>query len=61
VLGGKLESELKSEVVARLNQLKTGRGLAPSQFSLIPLGIRKYIERSTKVSDNKSLPEAGLD
>jgi hypothetical protein len=57
VLGGKLESELKSEVVARLNQLKTGRGLSPSQVSLIPLGIRKYIERSKKILDKKSLAD----
>lgn len=61
VLGGKLESELKSEVVARLNQLKTGRGLSPSQVSLIPLGIRKYIERSKKILENKSLPDGGLE
>lgn len=58
VLGGKLESELKSEVVARLNQLKTGRGLSPSQVSLIPLGIRKYIERSRQVLDKKALTES---
>jgi len=57
VLGGKLESELKSEVVARLNQLKTGRGLSPAHVSLIPLGIRKYIERSRKILDEKALPE----
>jgi hypothetical protein len=61
VLGGKLESELKSEVVARLNQLKTGRELSPSQVSLIPLGIRKYIERSKKILDKKSLSEGDLE
>jgi hypothetical protein len=53
VLGGKLESELKSEVVAKLNQLKTGRGLSPAQVSLIPVEIRKYIERSKKVLEDK--------
>jgi hypothetical protein len=57
VLGGKLESELKSEVVAKLNQLKNGRGLSPSQVSLIPLSIRRYIERSAKLLDSKSLPD----
>lgn len=57
VLGGKLESELKSEVVAKLNQIKTGRGLSPAQVSFIPLDIRRYIERTNKILGKRSLPE----
>lgn len=61
VLGGKLEAELKSEVVAKLAQLKKLRGLSASQVSLIPLEIRRYLERTHQTDAKKLPPEPDQD
>lgn len=56
VWGHKLESELKSEIVARLAALKRARGLTAKSFELLPLPMREYLRRM-----QESLDDGGAD
>ena len=48
VWGHKLESELKSAIVARLAELKRLRGISGRSFALAPLPINQYLQRMQK-------------
>lgn len=48
-LGKKLESEFRSSVIAKLVQHK--RGLPPSDVSVRPIGMQKYIERFARARE----------
>ena len=61
VWGHKLESELKSEIVARLAALKRARGLTAKSFALLPVPMREYLRRMQQSldidgSDARELP-----
>ena len=53
VWGHKLESELKSEIVARLAALKRARGLTTKSFALLPLPMREYLRRMQESLDGE--------
>jgi hypothetical protein len=46
-LGSHLESELRAAVIARLSHLRRLRGLRPNDIVLLPVGVRRYLERTT--------------
>lgn len=60
VWGHKLESELKSAIVARLAELKRLRGIAVKSFTLVPVPINEYLHRMQKAanSNESHLPES---
>lgn len=47
-LGHRLESELKSWVVARLQEMRKTRGLKPGDVDLLPVPIKTYLEKHLK-------------
>jgi len=49
VWGHKLESELKSAIVARLAELRRLRGVTAAGFTVVPIQIREYLERMQKM------------
>ena len=51
VWGHKLESELKSAIVARLAEMKRVRGITVRNFTLVPLRIGEYLKRMHKAID----------
>ena len=48
IWGHKLESELKSAIVARLAELKRLRGIVARSFTLVPVPINEYLNRMQK-------------
>ena len=51
VWGHKLESELKSAIVARLAELKRLRGVGVRSLTLLPVPISEYLRRMQKALD----------
>jgi len=45
IWGHKLESELKSAIVARLAELKRIRGVTATGFKIVPVQIREYLQQ----------------
>src|SRR5207245_7059009 len=46
-LGGHLEAELRTAVIARLSHLRRLRGLRANDVALLPVNLRHYLERTT--------------
>ena len=68
VWGHKLESELKSAIIARLAERRRIRGAMPTRFDLIPVEIRQYLQQMRSVlkddeeaSEQLQLPESTED
>ena len=54
VWGHKLETELKSAIVARLAELKRVRGITAKNFTLVPVGIGEYLNRMRQALDTRN-------
>lgn len=57
VWGHKLESELKSAIVARLAELRHLRGVTATGFTVVPIQIREYLQRMQRALQEGSEQE----
>lgn len=57
--GRQLQSEFKSMVVARLREIKQARWLKSSDVELLPVSVRKYMERYVKAIEEEIKADPG--
>jgi hypothetical protein len=58
-LGSHLEAELRAAVIARLSHLRRLRGLRSNDIALMPVGLRRYLERTTEALRREAVEDPG--
>jgi hypothetical protein len=58
-LGRKLEAELRSIVVANLQGLRNARSLKPSDVQFLPVSIRRFVERYSRILKDEKERDPG--